>query len=127
MPLLAVQISEMLRAVRSDRKSTELRRAPRIPLRAKVDLAASPHARTPGYVWIRNISFTGVSVLHTKKLARGDTLILQFQDVDQQVVPVACEVVHCHVLSSQFFLIGAKFIGEPFGSPSESASERVSA
>ncbi|HTL28605.1 MAG TPA: PilZ domain-containing protein [Tepidisphaeraceae bacterium] len=113
--LLVSQISEMLRAIKCDRKVSDRRRAPRVGLRARVDMVTSPEAPAAASVWIRNISLSGVGLLHTRKLAEGSMILLRFHTIERKMLSVPCEVIHCYGIPNQFFRIGAKFLGEPFG------------
>ena len=114
MLIYAGQVSEMLRAIRCDRKVSDRRRAPRVGLRAKVDMVTSPEHPATAQVWIRNISLSGVGLLHNRKLAAGDTIVLRFPTADRTLLSVPCEVIHCQSIPNQFFRIGARFFGEPF-------------
>jgi hypothetical protein len=114
MLIYAGQVSEMLRAIRCDRKVSDRRRAPRVGLRAKVDMVTSPERPETAQVWIRNISLSGVGLLHCRKLAVGDTIVLRFPTADRKLLSIACEVIHCQPIPNQFFRIGARFFGEPF-------------
>ena len=115
MLIYAGQVSEMLRAIRCDRKVSDRRRAPRVGLRAKVDMVTSPERPETAQVWIRNISLSGVGLLHCRKLAVGDTIVIRFPTADRKLLSVGCEVIHCQSIPNQFFRIGARFFGEPFG------------
>jgi hypothetical protein len=115
MLIYAGQVSEMLRAIRCDRKVSDRRRAPRIGLRAKVDMITSPQQPETAQVWVRNISLSGVGLLHSRKLGIGDTIVLRFPTADRKLLSVPCEVIHCQSIPNQFYRIGAKFLGEPFG------------
>jgi hypothetical protein len=86
-----------------------------VGLRAKVDLLASPADASPASVWLRIISFSGVGLLHCRQLIVGETVVLRFPTADRRGLLISCEVVHCQSIPNQFYRIGAKFLGEPFG------------
>ena len=115
MLIYAGQVSEMLRAIRCDRKVSDRRRTPRVGLRAKVEMVTSPEHPATAQVWIRNISLSGVGLLHNRKVAVGDTIVLRFPTAERKLLSVPCEVIHCQSIPNQFFRIGARFLGEPFG------------
>src|SRR5689334_4746549 len=125
MLIYAGQVSEMLRAIRCDRKVSDRRRAPRVGLRAKVDMVTSPERPATAQVWIRNISLSGVGLLHSRKLAVGDTIVLRFPTADRKLVSVPCEVIHCQSIPNQFYRVGARFLGEPFGPNGMTKAEPV--
>jgi hypothetical protein len=127
MLIYAGQVSEMLRAIRCDRKVSDRRRAPRVGLRAKVEMVTSPERPATAQVWIRNISLSGVGLLHSRKLAVGETIVLRFPTADKKMLSVPCEVIHCQSIPNQFFRIGARFFGEPFGTSGVAKPEPVAA
>jgi hypothetical protein len=127
MLIYAGQVAEMLRAIRCDRKVSDRRRAPRIGLRAKVDMVTSPQQPATAQVWVRNISLSGVGLLHSQKLSVGDTIVLRFPTADRKLLSVPCEVIHCQSIPNQFYRIGAKFLGEPFGANGHAKPEPVAA
>jgi hypothetical protein len=115
MLIYAGQVSEMLRAIRCDRKVSDRRRTPRVGLRAKVDMVTSPEHPATAQVWIRNISLSGVGLLHCRKLPVGSMIVLRFPTADRKMLSVPCEVVHCQSIPNQFFRVGVRFLTEPFG------------
>ncbi len=127
MLIYAGQVSEMLRAIRCDRKVSDRRRAPRVGLRGKVDIVTSPEQPATGQVWIRNISLSGVGLLHSRKLAIGDTIVLRFPTADRKFLSVPCEVIHCQSIPNQFFRVGVRFFGEPFGPTGLAKPEPIAA
>lgn len=92
---LVKQISGMLQSIKTDRKVSDRRRAPRVGFRARIEMITSPAAPASASVWIRNISLGGVGLLHNRKLAVGETIVLCFPNGLEKPLSVPCEIAHC--------------------------------
>jgi len=134
---LVAEILATLRQPAAVPVGAEHRRAPRIEQRASVLVTRWPEAPanaggTPASqaftATVRNCSPTGIAVMHTRTMERGEQFAVRLMDQGRQTVAILCRVAHCRRVNPLFFLIGAEFtrvLGA--GEGSEAAYTKLSA
>lgn len=115
MQLQAGNLAEILDSLRSDRNIGDRRRAPRVGLRARVAMSVEDEAGRESIfgVWIRNISATGVGLLHDRPMNAGESFRIWIPTQDGVFLRLPCQAVHSQPAGNNFHRIGAKFTGEP--------------
>jgi hypothetical protein len=98
----------------SDHLSAENRGDPRARLlgRAVIIPCTERCERKPVSVGVRDLSPTGVGVIHDQRLDQGDQFILRVPGQKQSAPPaLLCTVMHCRVIGPAVFCLGASFAG----------------
>jgi PilZ domain len=112
MLLSAQMYQEILKSLRSDGGKSETRRKhARVGMRAKITiilLGKDGQLNLPESVWIRDISTAGIGLVTTKPIARGQLLVVQFNQHDENALSLLCQVVQCRKF--EFMVIGAHIL-----------------
>jgi hypothetical protein len=113
MTLSAELFNQIVKALRSDdRGERDKRSAPRVGLRAQVEILLKPGTRTPPVLmWCRNLSANGIGLMHTKDVPVGSEFVARLP-AGANVAPahVSCVIVHCKKASLELYTIGARII-----------------
>ena len=113
MILSAELFNQIIAALRSDKQDGQERRtAPRVGLRAEVDVLISPDGRTPAVrMRCRDLSVSGIGLVFNHTLPAGHEFIVRLPATGAtQTVYISCVVVHCRPLAKDLFAIGARTI-----------------
>ena len=114
MILSADLYNQILQALRSDRSERDKRCSPRVGLRGQVDVLLKPGTKTPPQrMRVRDLSTTGIGLLHVRDVPAGSEFIVRFPargGASSAPVHVSCVVVHCRKLGSDAFAIGGRII-----------------
>jgi len=116
MELRAEQYEQIVAHLRSecadDRRSTERRTAPRVGLRAQIQLIAC----RPGIdakvqpAWIRDISHAGIGLIFHEALEPGTFIVLTLPTPNSRTLDILFEIVRCMPLSNGQFSLGGRFL-----------------
>ncbi len=106
------QIIAHLPSKSADRpRSTERRTAPRVGLRAQIQIiprcAGVPAKVVPA--WIRDISHNGIGLIFHEALDPGIAIVLSLPGSKSRTVDLLFDIVRCTPLSNGQFSIGARF------------------
>jgi hypothetical protein len=114
MNLSAEMFKQITDALRSDSAGArDKRTAPRVGLRAQVLILPAPGTRAMREsVRCRNLSATGVGLLHTREIPSGAEFIICLAPTGLAApVHISCTVVHCNKTpGSDLFSIGARIM-----------------
>ena len=113
MNLSAELFQQIVDALKSDSSlERDKRTAPRVGLRAQVMVMAAPGSRaTTERVRCRNLSASGIGLLHTRELRPGTEFVVCLAATGLAApVHISCIVVHCHKQGSDLYSIGARII-----------------
>ncbi|MGH7213632.1 MAG: PilZ domain-containing protein [Tepidisphaeraceae bacterium] len=120
---------QILAALKCDRALGESRRAPRVGLRARAAIQRWDELgrREPAVVvWVRNISASGVGLLHDKPLTPAENITLRLPSDDGGAcLSIDCQIVHCHPMGGGHYRVGAKFVSEPYKEMTQNVEEPV--
>jgi|SRR5665213_1549692 len=116
MELRAEQYQQIVSHLRSEyidrrRRSSERRGAPRVGLRAQVQLIpcrTGVNAQVEP-AWIRDISQEGVGLIYHELLEPGTFIVLTLPAAGSQILDILFEIVRCTPLSNGQFSLGARF------------------
>ena len=93
----------------------ERRQAPRVPFRLSVRLGVllenEPKGRRTYALAPRNISCTGISMLHGKFVYGGTNCVVGLPSLDGQVVPTRGKVIWCRLITGRVHELGIRFDG----------------
>jgi hypothetical protein len=114
MMLTAELFTQIVKALRADdTKGRDKRAAPRVGLRAQVEILLKPGTRAPSLLmWCRNLSCNGIGLMHHRDVPEGSEFVARLPAGATTLAPVhlSCVVVHCKKASAGLFLIGARII-----------------
>jgi hypothetical protein len=114
MLLSAEMFQTIVDALRSDAsRERDKRTAPRVGLRAQVTVLPAPGATSapPERVRCRNLSASGIGLVHNKEMRKGIEFVVRFEATGLATpVHVSCVVVHCNKQGSDVYAIGARII-----------------
>src|SRR4051812_24061380 len=102
MQLNSANLSELVRALRSNVAAGEKRKHPRVGLRSKAAIIVD---RRSIPVWVRDISAGGANFSCPQVLEAGCQFKLALSETDT----IECVVRHCRKNSSTSFSVGVKF------------------
>ncbi|HEX3355769.1 MAG TPA: PilZ domain-containing protein [Tepidisphaeraceae bacterium] len=112
MLLSAQMYQEILKSLRSDGCKSETRRKhARVGMRAKITiilLGEGGRPNPPESVWIRDISTTGIGLVTTRAIARGQLFVVQFNHHDENGLSLLCQAVQCRKF--EFVVVGAHIL-----------------
>jgi hypothetical protein len=114
MSLSGDQFNEIMESLRSDilsKRALEKRGAPRVGLRSRGVIVSFEHQRLTGApigVWIRDLSVTGIGLMHSRPLEPGAQFVAQFLRATKPPLSVLYVVTHTKPISKTIFSIGAK-------------------
>jgi len=110
------EAAEILRAIEARAKDAvgqERRKSPRVPYRATPRVAVIIESEEIGkrtFALIpRNISRTGMSLLHGKFVYDGTPCVAGLKALDGQLVPVRGKVMWCRLIAGRIHEIGIQF------------------
>ena len=114
--LTADAFNQIVQSLRSDagRRSNEKRAKPRVGVRGRVpivtltDDASQEEAFT---VWVRDLSATGIGILHTKPLKPGCRFAACFARRDDQPLTLTYAVAYAKTAVKGLYTIGAHLVG----------------
>jgi hypothetical protein len=109
MTLSAELFRQIVDALRSDPTGErEKRNAPRVGLRVHVHVLLDGK---PEQLWCRNISASGIGLMHTRALTLGTEFVVCLPAAGlAEPVCISCIVVHCHRQAPERFSIGARIL-----------------
>ena len=115
MELRAEQYEQIIAQLPSEfvdrRRSTERRAAPRVGLRAQIQLipcrAGAPAKVLPA--WLRDISHDGIGLILTQALEPGILIVLSLPGSRSRTLELLFHVVRCAPLGNGQFTVGASF------------------
>lgn len=113
MNLSAELFNQIVEALRSDSaRDRDKRTAPRVGLRAQVTVLPAPGSRaTVERIRCRNLSASGIGLLHTRQIAAGTEFVVRLAATGLAApVHISCVVVHCNKQGPDMFSIGARII-----------------
>jgi hypothetical protein len=102
MQLTATNLSELVRALRSNTGPGEKRKHPRVGLRVKAQIMLSKEQIS---VWIRDISAGGTNFSSPQPIPEGTHFELLLSDTDK----IACIAQHSRQNPGNVFAVGARF------------------
>ena len=106
-------ILKQIEAGTKDVAARDRRQAPRVPYRQAPRVAVIVESEQVGkrtYALIpRNISRTGMSLLHGKFVYAGTACVAGLKALDGQLVPVRARVVWCRLITGRIHEIGIRF------------------
>ena len=110
MHLQADQYERIVTQLRSEHKR-ERRGAPRVGLRAKIDLipCCTGAAARLHTVWLRDLSASGIGFIFHEALAVGTYVVIALPRAAQATLDMLFYVARCSPLSNGQFSIGARF------------------
>jgi hypothetical protein len=113
MLLSAELFNQIIAALRSDQQSGEERRvAPRVGLRAEVDVLLRPVPGAPRVLMrCRDLSVGGIGLVYDHALPPGHEFLVRLPAArGQPAVLVSCVTVHSRELDEKLFAIGARVV-----------------
>lgn len=113
MNLSAELFQQIVEALKSDSgQGRDKRTAPRVGLRAHVTVLPAPGTRARSErVRCRNISASGIGLLHNREIRAGTEFVVCLAASGLSApVHISCVVVHCHKQGSDLFSIGARIV-----------------
>src|SRR4051794_37744066 len=102
MPLTSTDLSELVRALRSNPENGDKRAKPRVGMRAKADINIEGQT-VP--VWVRNVSAGGVNLSCPQPIDTGTRFELLLSKEDK----IGCIACYCRPNTTKLFAIGARF------------------
>ena len=114
MSLTGDEFNEIMESLRSDihgRRAFEKRAAPRVGLRSRGTIYEYQHLRVtsaPMLIWIRDLSITGIGIMHCHPLEDGAQFVAQFERPIKPPLSVLYTVTHTKPISRTIFSVGAK-------------------
>jgi hypothetical protein len=111
--LSAELFNQIVKALRSDdRSDRDKRTAPRVGLRAQVEILLKPGTRTPPVLmWCRNVSANGIGLMYSKDVSTGSEFVARLPaGTNAAPVHVSCVIVHCKKAGPELYTIGARII-----------------
>jgi hypothetical protein len=112
-PQEAAAILRAIEARTKDAVGQERRKSPRVPYRATPRVAVIIESEELGkrtFALIpRNISRTGMSLLHGKFVCDGTPCVAGLKALDGQLVPVRGKVTSCRLIAGRIHEIGIQF------------------
>ncbi len=113
MDLSAEMIQAVLKGLKTDLSSSELRRAVRVGMRVRLKLVPIVNGmpQRPIQVWCRDISSHGVSFIHTQALALGRIFQLDLPRDTEKPLNLFCHITRRQKVEGSH-VIGAKFVDE---------------
>ncbi|QOV92201.1 PilZ domain-containing protein [Humisphaera borealis] len=114
MQLTAKMFEQVIKGLKGDpgRGSRELRRQPRVGIRSRhlifPDLLED-YANDGLMVRIRDLSVAGIGLISPRVLPRGSSFLMKFTTQEYVNVRLYYKVMHCPVIGSGQFNIGAHF------------------
>ena len=102
MQLTATNLSELVRALRSNAGPGEKRKHPRVGLRVKAEIIVNEQSHT---VWVRDLSAGGTNLSSSREIPDGTFFDLVLSDSDK----IGCVVCHCRHSGPSTYAIGARF------------------
>jgi len=109
-----VKLLEQMEAAATAEVSRERRHAPRAPYqpvsRLAVLLEGEPLGRRSYMLAPRNLSRTGVSLLHGKMIYPGTACAVGLRAMDGQTVPVHGKIIWCRYVSGRVHEQGVEFV-----------------
>jgi hypothetical protein len=114
MSLTGDEFNEIIQSLRSDiqgKRGFEKRGAPRVGLRSRGTIVSCEHLRLSGAptpVWIRDLSVSGIGIIHCHPLEPGMQFVAQFLRPAKPPLSVLYTVTHTKPISKTIFSIGAK-------------------
>lgn len=142
MSLSGDEFNEIMESLRSDiqgKRAFEKRGAPRVGLRSRGLIVAYEHEKligSPIPVWIRDLSITGIGLMHSRPLEPGAQFVAQFVRPTKPPLSVLYTVTHSKPLTRSIFSVGAKMeqvmeapapVKTPANTPAENIPTRRSA
>lgn len=114
MSLTGDEFNEIMESLRSDiqgKRAYEKRGAPRVGLRSRGTIVSYKHLRLTGAptpVWIRDLSVTGIGIIHCRPLEPGTQFVAQFLRPTKPPLSVLYTVTQTTRISKTIFSVGAK-------------------
>jgi hypothetical protein len=117
MDLSAEQYKEIIQSLKAhgwERRNAEQRNQPRVGLRSHLSIRpqlADGAAQKASKVWLRDLSPTGIGIVHSQLLEEGTEFVAEFPTFNHRKLSVLYSVAHCHPLSKSLFNIGGRLKG----------------
>lgn len=113
MELSAEMFNEVVKLLRSDASGgKDLRKAPRVGLRAATTVRIIPPdgSAQSAAVHIRDISSSGLGMVHSDRIPKGTRLVLHLRTQDDTEVAIEYIVRRCMMAATRSYLIGAELV-----------------
>lgn len=111
MALSAEQFKEIIESLRSDSPangSFEKRASPRVGLRTKLTIYPSGDTQKGFAVWVRDLSATGIGIVHSEPLQSGMEFLVRFPLRATEHLSAYYTVMHCRMISRNLWFTGAR-------------------
>ncbi len=112
MNLSAEKFREIIETLRSDCSDRDKRSGPRVGMRAQVAVLTDlTGRRTVHSMRCRNVSASGIGLMHTRELPVGAEFIVCLSGGGMnEPVYLSCVVVHCHHQGPDVYSIGGRIV-----------------
>ena len=108
------RIIESIRSYPKGEDKRDKRQQPRVGFTgfAEIVLCAPGSSRKPILVRVRDLSNSGIGVLHHKAIAVGEQFVLNLNTASPSDTALLCTVMRCQRIEENLFGIGASFTRE---------------
>src|SRR5438105_3429586 len=105
MELSGEQFESIVNGLLAHRQPSEGRRAPRLNIRADVEIIVHPDKAKPETwrIQLQDVSRGGVGFAHHTALSKADLFALRLPTNTGTHMTVLCVVRHCHQITANFF------------------------